>query len=237
MRTEQRITVDVDWSAAPPGLSTVPITISSPDAGGRSYVIHAVVRNPALPRREAVQGFVGSNGYVAMEAEHYSRAVAPAPVRWTRIPDLGRTLSGVIAEPVTMASQVPGAESPRLEYRMFLFDSGAVSVHIYLSPALNYTGATHGLRYAVSIDDEPPQTVNVTADSTLRHWEQTVAENVTIGVSRHHLVNAGEHVLKYWLVDPGLVLQRIVVDAGGVRPSYLGPPESWRSGATTVGRR
>jgi hypothetical protein len=56
-------------------------------------------------------------------------------------------------------------------------------------------------------------------------------------VSRHHLDNAGEHVLKYWLVDPGLVLQRMVVDAGGVRPSYLGPPESWRGTATTVGQR
>jgi hypothetical protein len=136
-----------------------------------------------------------------------------------------------------MASQVPGGDTPRLEYRMFLFDSGAVTVRVSLSPALNFTGAPHGLRYAVSIDDEPPQIVNATADSSLRAWEQSVADNITIGVSRHHLANAGEHVLKYWLVDPGVVLQRIVLDAGGVRPSYLGPPESWRGGATTVSRR
>jgi hypothetical protein len=233
---DQRIAVDVDWSAAPTGTSSVPITVSSPGSA-RPFVIRAVVRNPATPRRELVQGFVGSNGYVSMEAEHYSRAVAPAPVRWTRIPDLGRTLSGITAEPVTMASQTPGGSGARLEYRMFLFDSGAVTVRTYLSPALNFSGAPHGLRYAVSIDDEAPQIVNVTADSSLRAWEQSVADNVTIGVSRHQLDNAGEHVLKYWLVDPGLVLQRIVVDAGGVRPSYLGPPESWRGTATTVGQR
>jgi hypothetical protein len=237
VRAEQRIAVDVDWSDAPTGTSIVPITISSPDAGGRSFVMRAVVRNPASPRREAVHGFVGSNGYVAMEAEHYSRAVAPTPGRWTRIPDLGRTLSGIIAEPVTMASRVPGGDGPRLEYRIFLFDSGAVTVRVHLSPALNFSGAAHGLRYGVSIDDEPPQIVNVTADSSLRTWEQSVADNVTIGVTQHHLANAGEHVLKYWLVDPGVVLQRIVVDAGGVRPSYLGPPESWHGSATTVGRR
>jgi hypothetical protein len=28
------------------------------------------------------------------------------------------------------------------------------------------------------------------------------------------------------MVDPGVVLQRIVVNTGGLRPSFLGPPES-----------
>lgn len=120
---------------------------------------------------------------------------------------------------------------------MFLFDSGAVTVHVYLSPSLNFAGTAHGLRYAVSIDDEPPHTVNATADSSLRAWERSVADNVTIGVMRHHLANAGEHVLEYWLVDPGVVLQRIVVDADAVRPSYAGPPERWSGGIVTAGRR
>jgi hypothetical protein len=169
-----------------------------------------------------------------MEAEHSTRAVGAAPIRWTRIPDLGRTRSGMTAEPVTMAGQPPSATSPRLEYRMWLLDSGTVTVRAYLSPTLNFSGAAHGLRYAMSIDDETPQMVNVSADSSLRAWEQSVADNVTIGSTRHQLANAGEHVLKFWLVDPGVVLQKIVVDAGGVKPSYLGPPESLRPIATEV---
>ncbi|HTK46477.1 MAG TPA: glycosyl hydrolase 115 family protein [Gemmatimonadaceae bacterium] len=225
--TQQRITVDVDWAHAPAGTTTVPITVSADSS--RSFVVRAIVRNPASPRREEVQGFAESQGYVSMEAEHFSRAVAPAPIRWTRIPDLGRTSSGMTAEPVTIDARTPGGDGPRLEYQMVLFDTGAVTVRAYLSPTQNFSGASHGLRYAVSLDDETPQIVNVTADSSLRAWEQSVADEITIQETRHRVATPGQHVLKFWLVDPGVVLQKLVVDAGGIRPSYLGPPESWHA--------
>jgi hypothetical protein len=39
--------------------------------------------------------------------------------------------------------------------------------------------------------------------------------------------NPGYHTLKVWMVDPGVVLERIVLAHGQLLPSYLGPPESF----------
>ena len=227
---EQRLTVSVDWARVPNGTHTVAIALDGPGAAGVTTgprVIYAIVRNPVAPARDTVKGFVEGDGYVSIEAEHFSRAVARPPIHWQVIPGFGRTLSGVTALPVTSPSQALGPDAPRLEYRVFLFDSGTVSVKLYVSPTLNYSGSSHGVRYAISFDDEPPQLVNTTADSSQAGWEKAVADNIRILTTRHRLTRAGAHVLRFWLVDPGVVLQKLVVDAGGERPSYLGPPESF----------
>jgi hypothetical protein len=89
-----------------------------------------------------------------------------------------------------------------------------------------------GLRFAVSFDDEAPQVVtlvpgNYSAQNGNRDWEKSVADNARYARSMHTLVKSGRHTLKFWMVDPGVVLQKIVVDLGGVKQSYLGPPESY----------
>jgi hypothetical protein len=38
------------------------------------------------------------------------------------------------------------------------------------------------------------------------------------------------------MVDPGVVLERIVLDHGGVLPSYLGPPESFHVQSSSHGQ-
>jgi xylan 1,4-beta-xylosidase len=100
-------------------------------------------------------------------------------------------------------------------------------VHAYFSPTLNFTGAATGLRYAVSIDDEAPQIVDAWADTSQRAWERAVADNILERVTTHTPASAGKHVLKFWMVDPGLVLQRLVVSWHPLPATYLGPPESY----------
>lgn len=234
---ESRLSVSIDWTRVPAGTQRASLTIAGPN--NAKSVIQAVVHNPSSPKRDDVVGFVQSNGYVSMEAEHFTRAVtgsapgASDALGWQVIPGLGRTLSGVTAWPVTAPTIMPSAGTPRLEYNVFLTDSGSVKVHTFLSPTLNFAGSATGPRFAVSLDDETPQIVAMIPDTTERAWEKSVGENIRILTSRHEVKKPGAHTLKFWRVDPGVVLQKVVIETTNLPSSYLGPPESFYRPAKT----
>jgi hypothetical protein len=227
---DQRLWVSIDWKNAPKGSADGLVKISY---GTNIVSVKLKVFNPSKPSRNSVKGFVEADGYVSMEAAHFSRNVSAPSVQWENIPNLGRTLSAMSIFPVTAPSTTPPKSSPHLEYDMFLFDSGAVNVQTIISPSLNFV-AGRGLRFALSIDNEPPQIVTaVPEDFSVgqgggnRDWEKTVSDSVRIINTPFTVSKPGKHTLKVWMVDPGVVLQKIIVDCGGLQPSYLGPPESF----------
>lgn len=242
-----RFTVSVDFERAPEGRSRVPIRVSGP--GGQSVTVVAVVdrREPRVSPR--YRGFVESEGVVVVEAERYSRAVEAQGIRWVTLPGLGRTVSGVTPYPPDAAplvdpsvppsapddtTGVPGLDgkSPRLEYSVYVHEAGDVDVHALFSPSLDVVGHG-GLRYAISIDDAAPRLVNLHETSDEMTWRRRVADNLHPSVTTHRLDRPGEHVVRIWMVDPGVVLQRVVVVTGAPEERALdlgafGPPESRR---------
>jgi len=168
---------------------------------------------------------VETDGYVSIEAEHFTRQTGAGAVRWEKIPDYGRTLSAMTVVPNTAPSATP-PNAPCLEYRVWLVDPAKVEVEAILSPTLNFVPG-RGLRYAIAFDDEAPQVVDSLAKNSQRDWETTVKDSVRKVKSSHTISGTGYHTLKFWMVDPGIVLEKLVVDPGGVKPSYLGPPENF----------
>lgn len=63
-------------------------------------------------------------------------------------------------------------------------------------------------------------------DNTFQAWEEWVSNNIIKKTSEHLIAAPGKHILKFWIVDPGVVLQKVVVQTRDIGDSYLGPPAS-----------
>ncbi|MDP5202277.1 glycosyl hydrolase 115 family protein [Flavobacterium sp. DG2-3] len=186
----------------------------------------SISKNPDLA---LAHGFIENDGYISIESKNYSKAINSDAAKWTVIPNLGKTDSGVTIKPSNIQSIEISEQSPRLEYEVHFFSKGKVKVHAYFSPTINFK-LGDGLKYGIAFDSEKPQIMNLNADSSEKSWAKSVADNIKIITSTHQIEKSGNHVLKIYAVDPALVLQKIVIETaeGKLLESYLGPPESFK---------
>jgi hypothetical protein len=138
--------------------------------------------------------------------------------------------------PVTAASVMPPAASPRLEYQVLVPQAGEVHVDLITGPTLDFVPG-RGIRVAVSFDDQEPQVLDAYAKQhvsggnssvapPVRDWGRWVTDNARTLKSTHKVAAPGVHTLKVWMVDPAVVLEKLIIYAGEVPASYFGPPQS-----------
>jgi hypothetical protein len=182
---------------------------------------------PDIPQNIKHPVFYEKDGYVSIAASNFTRKADQQDIQWKVIPGIGREGDGITTFPVTTGPVKLSKTTPHLQYDFYTSGSGNVKLNIYTSPTLNYTDSKNWLQYGVSIDDGEPQIVSINkfkVDSP--EWAQTVSSNINITYTSHKIDKKGKHTLKYWMVSPGVVLQKLMLDVGGLKQSYLGPPET-----------
>ena len=236
LEQDQRVWVSIDWEKIPAGRQTAGITVAR--AGGESVKIQLSAIRSDTFTRENVTAFGGLTGPTAIAAESATKNIPARGVRWERIPDYGRGRSGLSVFPTTAASVRPPADSPCLEYPVFIAKAGAVHVDLITGSSLNVQ-PDRGLRVAVSFDDQAPQIIDAFANQSyadpskrgdpssppIKDWANWVRDNIKTLKSTHTITQPGVHTLKVWMVDPGVVLETLVVHDGKPPKSYFGPPE------------
>ena len=224
---DDRLWVNIDWSRAPKAAATGSVKIAQ---GDTAVTVKVEAVTAADISRDTLTGFVEGDGVVSIEPEHYTRKVDGNDVRWIRVEDYGRTLSAMRAQgPVDFPTVTPKDGTPCLEYKAYFFSTGPATVHAVLAPNLPFIPG-RDLRFAVSFDDQPPVMVTgipKTHAANDREWDSNVRDEARIVSTPLQVPSAGYHTLKVWLVDPGITIQKLVLDLGGLKPCYLGPPESY----------
>ncbi len=223
VQVKQPISVSIDWSKAPVGGGNASIHVTGTGWGGATIQVETF--KPDSKTAEKVRGFVEADGYVSIEASHYTDKKDVAGIAWEEIPLHGRTLSSISTFPVSDKRFENPVNAPFVEYPVFFFSTGEFEVSSYFAPSLPITPG-QGLRYAIGFDDQPPQTLDILAGHDHHDWEKSVRTGVHTHISQHTIATPGLHTLRIYRVDPAVTLQKIVINTGGLRPSYLGPPES-----------
>jgi hypothetical protein len=218
--TEQKVTLHVDWSKVPANMAVEgTIKVSSGDARPMTYTLSARQMN-IMP--EDVHGFYEADGYVAIEAADTSARTTDGETHWEELPGYGETKSAMTVFPVTAESNTDSKAA--LKYSIYLYDAGDFQLQTTLAPTLNFVPG-RGLRFAVSVDGGPRTVVDELEHNSQTDWEQAVSDGVRRVTVPLTIAKPGYHTLEIWAVDPGVVLERLVVSQGPLLPSYLGPPE------------
>lgn len=225
--SDVRINITVDWHNAPPGLTHAALSVKCVGKELQTLEVLLPVNHTAVP--SGFKGFVESNGAVSIEAEHFTSATQSSSASYEVLPGYGRTLSGVTLTPNNCPSQTIH-DGPVLNYDLYTFTpSPNATVNLYLGPSLNIN-RLRPLLLAVSVDDSSPVMLQPVADYVLGPPEG--GENAIEGIWMRSVavgpISPGRHTLRYWALEPGLVVEKLVLNLGGVRQSFLGPPESLR---------
>jgi hypothetical protein len=169
--------------------------------------------------------FYEQEGFVSINADHWTRVFNSKNIQWKAIPDIGKDGSGITSFPVTVSDKL-APTSPHVEYDFYCNSKDSLKLLTYFSPTVNFQNAINGLQFAVSIDKEPAQIISLNKEDNTGVWNSWAANNIIIKTTSHYIFQAGKHTIKYWMVDPGIVLQKLVVDFGTLKASYLGPQET-----------
>ncbi len=227
---QKRIEVSIDWSKLEEGRHYSKIIVKAEDNKEAEILINVMKVDKSLP----IKGFVERNGYVSIEANHFTSKYENEDIKWEVIPGLSRTDSGISTFPVTKSLTENVASNPSLNYDFYLLhypENEEIELILYLSPTLNFKGS-EGLRFAVSVDDQKPIEINMHKGMEVPDWKypewfnSAVGNNIITKKITLKLQNPGLHTLKYYMIDGGVILQKMVIDNRGLRDSYLGAPES-----------
>ncbi|KAK7045404.1 hypothetical protein VNI00_007657 [Paramarasmius palmivorus] len=231
---EKRIFVSVsDWDALAAGTNTAVLNFVA-QPGNATVSANVIAKNTRSQLPSSFKGFVEGQGVISIEAAHAARNTSVDGLTWRNLPGIGRTVSGVTPWPRGgQEANYTAGTGPSIEYDFYNFNTSNMTVTVHISPSLNANGRDRPLAFAAQLDSSSiqpsyymPFGVPGTEPAAWGGPDGFVANSIVSPKLTWQNVTAGAHTLKFFMIEPAVIIQKIVIDTGGLQPSYLGPPQS-----------
>jgi hypothetical protein len=248
---EQRLHVNIDWKIAPEGAAHGVIEIAQGNT--KVPIIVNILKKAAPVTTQAYYG--GFSGEFSIPAEKYNANIAGIDAKWIALPDLGRAEACMGIYPVTAPSATPDKAprleyniflfpsgdtrlclgilptqdiNPARGFRIAVAIDGGEPVVLdarkgYVDTFNEYTEAN--LSHSLVLKGLPflgPDYALVSRSQSRRNeiFDNLRWLDINLGVKKE-----GMHTLKVYMVDPEVVLERIVINPNDKYPSYFGAPD------------
>lgn len=234
LKEQDKVDVTVDWSRIPQDGRFAGVIEFKTDRGNKQVFVSAFA--PAISSDSLKSVFIEHDGVVSIPAASFQRKQENDEVKMQVIDELGYAGKSVMMGSAVAPVQNPkSSNSPNLQYDFYAFHRGNVLVYTYVLPVFPLSSdrnfgfhefSSAQTTYGVSIDDGAIAFPSSSAPEYSQTWSENVLRNAAINESTLYIDKPGKHTLKIICGDAGMIVQKIVIDFGGLKFSYLGPPST-----------
>lgn len=219
---DTKVIVTIDWPKVPANFDEkVFIEIIGSRDGYEK--VHMTVRHSSVP--DNFTGFVETSGHLAIDAGKWVTSPYQA------LPALGRTVAGSVTLPIGTDFSNHD-DIPFLRYPIYVLSHrDNANLELQFNMTLE-TDPQSRMEYDIRWDGGEIKRYRLTDDDPgndrglPRSWNVAVMDCVWRKSHNIGRATVGAHTIEVRFRKPNMILEKIVLDLGDLRYTYLGPPES-----------
>jgi hypothetical protein len=200
------------------------------DINGARESVYLSAYNPSLVPQDIK--FIEDCGVVSIDAASYSRIQENEEIKLTILENFGVEGRAIMLGDGLGKPQALVRTSPCVEYDFWCDSRGMVDIYTYILPTFELYNALppfeHEVqpcwtRYGILVDDGQVIHPTFSAPEYSGEWYVNVQRNCAIKKTTHYIDKPGKHTVRLICGTPGVIFQKIVIDFGGLKRSYMGP--------------
>lgn len=216
VKMQVRVYVSINWDLVPDQNRSEGEIIVSDGIHSKNIQVSAIrpAGNPKLV-------FIENDGAIGIDPTAFHRKTEEGGIQFQVIDGLGYVNSSLQLG----NAKYDSGEGSHVEYDFYTSTAGEITIYTYMLPLFAKDKA-HGTAYGIQVDEQEYMINSNDVKEYSNEWAGNVIRNSAINKTKVVLDKSGKHSLKLYCIDPGMIVQKIVIDLGGLKDSYLGPNTS-----------